>query len=277
MSLARPVETSVATPSGSLRWYALLFSAPRAREALAAMFELESELRDATAPRQDHAVAHTRLQWWRAEIDRLRGGHPQHPITQALRRLDEGADFGLLHEIMSGADLEMAGLTYASDAELDAYLFRSAGALHWMAAALAAPQVEADALRPWATGVGRVVRLVEVIRDLGLEAWHGRLFIPLDLLERHGLAPDGMQSRDLGPTARAVLAELAGRARTQHQALDTLAQGLPPEAIRGQRVLASLHLALLDEIERHDFDVGRQRLDLPYWRRPLCAWRAARA
>lgn len=276
MSQGSPTEASGAAPPGSLRWYGLLFSAPRAREALSAVFEFESELRDVTAPRQDHAVAHTRLQWWRAEIDRLRGGRPEHPITQALHRLDPAADFSLLHECMSGADLEMSGLTYADDGELDAYLFRSAGALHWLAAALAAPQFEAAALRPFATGVGRLVRLVEVIRDLGLDAWHGRLFVPLDLLERHGLSPEALQSRNLTPSARAALAELATRARAQHASLRTLAGGLPPEAIRGQRVLAGLHLALLDELERHDFDVGRQRLDLPYWRRTLCAWRAAR-
>ena len=53
-----------------MRYFALLYTPAEHRDALSALFVIDTELRDSAAS-ASHDVAHTRLQWWRAEIDRL--------------------------------------------------------------------------------------------------------------------------------------------------------------------------------------------------------------
>ncbi len=56
------------------------------------------------------------MQWWRAEVDRLAAGRPQHPITVALLGLRDCASHDplLLHEALTAADLDLARMTYCS-------------------------------------------------------------------------------------------------------------------------------------------------------------------
>src|SRR5512147_2264488 len=109
MPLPTDYAAQAAAPA-TPRAYALLFSLPARRDALTALYAIDAEIGAASSPRIEHGVAHTKLGWWRAEVDRLRGGHPEHPITRAL--LDAAGrapDYALLHERLAAADLRLAG------------------------------------------------------------------------------------------------------------------------------------------------------------------------
>ncbi len=108
------------TPPGSLRYFSVLFAPPERRALLESLYAFEAELRDTVAS-ASHDVAHTRLQWWRGEVDRYVGGRPQHPVTVALLGLRDcaGHDPGLLHELLTAADLDLARMTYATRSELE--------------------------------------------------------------------------------------------------------------------------------------------------------------
>lgn len=266
-----------AAPEGSLRWHALLYAPRHARPALAAILAFEAELRATTAIDQDHTVAHAKLQWWRAEVDRLQARRPVHPVTRSLHELAASQDWSLLHESLAGADLDLSCLTYATDQELGAYLYRSCGALHGLAAGMAAPGAKSGDVRQFGSAIGCLVRMAEILRDVGRDARAGRVFVPLERLERHRIDVPALQSRRLEGPARACLRELARKARSDWA---TATQSTPPllrEAATGQRALAGLHLALLDELERRDFDVGQARFEVRPWRRLWSGWRSARS
>ena len=73
-----------AAPPGSMRYFALLYAPVEQRELLTALFVIDAEIR-ASATQVAHEVAHTRLQWWRAEVDRLINRNAQHPATQVVQ------------------------------------------------------------------------------------------------------------------------------------------------------------------------------------------------
>src|SRR5262249_7775796 len=72
-----------AAPPGSMRYFSLLYAPDDRRDAIAALYVIDAEIRE-SARSASHDVAHTRLQWWRAEVDRLVNGAPQHPATRVL-------------------------------------------------------------------------------------------------------------------------------------------------------------------------------------------------
>jgi phytoene synthase len=220
-------------------------------------------------------VAHTRLQWWRGEIDRLVNASPQHPATKLINertRLPRNA-FAKLHELLAAADMDVARMTYANSQELRAYSSRSAGAVHeLMAAELVAPEALSEDLRSQANLLGTSVRQIEILRDLRQDAHDGRLYLPLDLLDRYGLRVDHAREREFAPPLRAALKELGDSIR---QTLDAGSKPRDPR-LRPLSVLAALHRRLLDRIAARDYDVAAERIDLGPIEKPWVAWRAAR-
>lgn len=271
-----------AAPPGSMRYFSLLYAPPERRDALMCLYAIEAEIRE-SAQNPVHEVAHTRLQWWRAEIDRLVNGAAQHPAARMLQERAGARDaLAHLHELLAAADMDLARMTYENEQELRAYLTRSGGTVQAaIAAELLAPEpLEEPGLR-LANRLGAGIRFAEVLRDLRQDAHEGRVYLPLEALERQGLSHRDLQVRDLQPALRALLEQMHGLARAQ---LRTLSQQEARQVwTRAQRarlrplfVLAALHERLLDRIASRGYDVLRERIELGPVEKPWIAWRAAR-
>ncbi len=263
-----------AAPPGSMRYFSLLYAPEERRDRLCALYVIDAEIRE-SAQSANHDVAHTRLQWWRAEIDRLVNGSPQHPAT---RLLDEGAApdraaFAKLHETVVAADMDLARMTYSNARELRAYCSRSGGAIQeLMAAQLLAPLPLDEATRATANRIGVGVRQSEILRDLRQDACDGRVYLPQDRLTAHNVTLEDLRGREIPPRLRAALREYRDAVGEELQT--ALAAARAP--LRPLAVLAALHRSLLKRIAARDFDVATARIDLGPIEKPWVAWRAAR-
>ncbi len=262
-----------AAPPGSMRYFSLLYAPENRREQLLALYVIDAEIRE-SAQSANHDVAHTRLQWWRAEIDRLVNGSPQHPATRLLNdSLRERTAFAKLHETIVAADMDLARMTYSNMGELRAYSSRSGGAIQeLMAAVLVAPLPLDEAVRATANRLGIGVRQSEMLRDLRQDAYAGRVYLPQERLTRHNVSLEDMRGREIPAHLKAALREFKDAV---HQELRS-ALASAPAALRPLAVLAALHRRLLDRIAAQDFDVAKSRIDLGPIEKPWVAWRTAR-
>lgn len=262
-----------AVPGGSLRHLAVLFSGSPERPLLEAIYAYEAELRRIVQG-SSHEAAHARLLWWRGEIDRLAGGRPTHPLAEALLPLRgrRDVDLDLLHEMLVAADLDLARLTYSSWQELDAYLFRSAGAPQVLiAAVLAGERGLAPAEREFAQRLGAAVRQERMLRNLSSDVAHGRLYAPLQALEAAGLEPRTF-GRPPDPAGAAFIADWRERVRCELDGLPALlGVAAHRQAQRHGLVLAELHGR---QLRRGHGPAGSPR-DLDPLTRLWTAWRTA--
>jgi phytoene synthase len=263
------------TPPGSLRYFSCLFAPATTRPLLDALYAFESEVRE-TVNSASHEVAHSRLQWWRAEVDRYAAGRAQHPVTRALQPLRDCAshDPGLLHETLVSADLDLARMTYANQQELDAYAYRASGALQTLvAAALAGPRELSATEREFARRLGMAQRQTEMLRDLALEAARGRVYAPLDALARAGIDPASLGTAS--PAAlRSVLDPWRGQVAASLASLPAVLERGERSAQRPGLVLAALHRRLLERLDPAAL-TARVRVDVPPWSRLWTAWTTA--
>lgn len=259
-----------------MRYFALLYTPAERREVITALFAIDTEIREA-ARSANHDVAHTRLRWWREEIDRLVNGSAQHPATRLLQREHRGVRSSLakLHELLVAADMDLARMTYVNEREIRAYCARSAGAVTQLIAEELSPDGSVDsATRTAANAIGVGIRLAEIIRDLRQDAHEGRIYIPLDELDRHAIRPEQLDARDIDRKVKELLDLLSQTART---ALETpLPDEHTHELLRPLRVLGALHDRLLRRIAARDYDVGTERIELGAFVKPWIAWREAR-
>jgi phytoene synthase len=263
------------TPPGSLRYFAVLYAPEPARPLLRALYAFEAEIRD-TVRATSHDVSHTRLQWWRGEVDRLLAGRPEHPVTRGLLPLREtGADVSLLHEVMVAADIDLACIALNDADEVAALAVRSSGSVQSLAAAASSrPRVVSNAELAFARRLGDAIAGVESLRDLRTEVAAGRLRLPLDQLQQAGVDPARLLD-DPAPTGLAgVLQQEKERLQRQFASLETLLNRDERSAQRQGLVLAALHSRLLHRIDITR-GAARTRAEMPPWSKLWTAWRTA--
>ena len=259
-----------------MRYFALLYTPKGRREAVTALYVIDAEIRE-SAQSANHDVAHTRLQWWRAEIDRLVNASPQHPATRALHEQYRGehSSLGKLHELLVAADMDLARMTYLNMRELRSYCVRSGGAIQELVAAQLTPDGLLDEpTRTAANAIGVGIRQAEIVRDLRQDACDGRIYLPLELLEQHAARPEDLRQPEISANSKSVLSMIRNGALNELNRRPSHSQ--QRALLRPLCVLATLHHCLLDRIAARNYDVASERIDLGRLEKPWIAWREAR-
>jgi phytoene synthase len=263
---------------GSLRHFAVLFSGFPEQPMIEALYAFETEVRRLLAA-TSHEAAHAKLQWWRAEIDRLVAGRPSHPRARALLPLRDrrDVDLTLLHEMLVAADLDLARMTYSTWQELDAYLFRSAGTTQTLiAAVLVGERGLTPAEREFARRVGAASRQCTMLFELDRDLARGRLYAPTAALEAAGIDPEAFVRDRRTKSASTFVAAWQGRVLSELRSLPAI---LHEPALRGRQrhglVLAALHERWLETRSAAAAPAGAPRPELGPFTRLWTAWRTA--
>jgi phytoene synthase len=262
-----------AAQSGSSFYYSFLFLPQEQRRAITAVYAFCREVDDVADECSDAALAAAKLAWWRGEIAALYGGQPQHPVTRALAPIVERYDIpqARLNEILDGMDMDLRQARYTDFAQLEHYCYHVAGVVGLVAARIFG-YVNSQTLR-YAETLGTALQLTNIIRDVGQDARHNRIYLPMDELARFGVtAADILNARHTESFGR-LMAFQAERAAEHYDRALAL---LPQEDRRAQRpglVMAAIYRTLLDEIRRDGCHVLMHRVKLTPIRKLWIAWR----
>jgi phytoene synthase len=177
-----------AAPEGSWGHYATVFFPPHARAGLVALLALERELVEVVEACSDAAVAERKLAFWHAELARLLGDAPTHPVTHALWvHARDALDASLSAGLIDGVRARIEQPQVLCGAQLDASCRRTAGVMGEAAARLLSPG-DAAAMH----AAGQAAAAAERVRLLGLPRRAGlppHASVPLDLLVACGARP----------------------------------------------------------------------------------------
>ena len=133
--------------------------------------------------------------------------------------------------------------------------------------------------RQYATDLGVALQLTNILRDVPGDLARGRVYLPQEDLRRFGvteadLAREAAAARGVSsPAVRELLRFQAARARDYYA---RAAAALPPSDARrlvAAEIMAAIYRAILDRIERSDYDVFTTVVRIPRPRRALIALR----
>jgi phytoene synthase len=262
-----------AAASGSSFYYSFLFLPQERRRAITALYAYCREVDDIVDEMQEPGVAQAKLAWWTEEIGRLYAGEPQHPVTRAL--LPHLAAFRIGREslllVLEGMAMDLRQNRYLDYATLERYCHNVAGVVGELAAGIFG--VSDERSYEYARRLGLALQLTNIIRDVGEDARRGRVYLPLDELQRHGVKVSDLLDGRYVEGYLPLMQSQARRARTVYAA--ALA-ALPAADRRAQRpglIMGAIYATLLDEIEREGFRVLHQRIALTPLRKLWIAWR----
>ena len=262
-----------AARSGSSFYYSFLFLPAAQRRAITALYAFCREVDDTVDEASDPSVARTRLAWWRDEVARLYAGAPQHPVTRALQPVHQafGIDQGRLIEIIDGMQMDLDQTRYLDFAGLRLYCHRVAGVVGTLSAGIFSPG--RPDLATYAESLGIALQLTNIVRDVGEDARRGRIYLPIEDLQRFQVPAHQILAGEHSERFEALMRFQAARARAYYR--EAFA-ALPADTRRDQRaglIMAAIYATLLTEIERDGFQVLRQRVSLTPLRKFWLAWR----
>jgi 15-cis-phytoene synthase len=266
-----------AAPPGSSVYYALR-QAPLAQQPLlTALFALRRELEDTVKNTSDPVIGRAKLAWWQQELGALAAGRPSHPVTLALAAhgADLRAEADTWQALVSGFEMDLDQARYLDFANLRTYIDKVGGAFAHAVAGVTAS--ESEHVRDWAPPLGNALMLAHLVQEVGNDARHGRIYIPIDELQQHRVTAAELINRKYSAAFSELMRFQTGRAR---DALQAALASIPESERKTQRTLraqSAMALALLDEIERDGYQVLHQRIALTPIRKLWIAWRAARA
>jgi len=215
LSDRQEIARRVLAASTSFYWAMRLLPADR-RAAIFAVYAFCRTVDDIADDDPDRARRQAGLAEWRREVDAIYAGKPRHLIARAL--LAGVQSFGLrradLLAIIDGMEMDADGPIVAPDrATLDLYCDRVASAVGRLCVSIFGEP--GDAGMAVAHHLGRALQLANIARDVDEDARIGRVYLPRDLLERHGIPatpPLGIMAHPAFPKAWREFAALAAAA-----------------------------------------------------------------
>jgi len=197
---------------------------------------------------------------WRREIDRLYAGHPEKPIGRALllpvRRYDLRKDDFIA--LIDGMEMDAADAFHGPPMDtLTLYCERVAGAVGMLSVRVFGEPGDAGTRLAWS--LGQALQLTNILRDVYEDAERGRLYLPDELLTKHGIATRDCAAVLRHPSVPAVCADLSQLAKLRFDEAIAAMGDCDRRKIRPAVVMMYVYRAILDKLIRR----GWTRLNEP--------------
>lgn len=261
--------------SGSSFTLSFMFLPKEKRDAMTALYAFCREVDDVVDECTDYQIAQTKLAWWKQEVHRLFHETPQHPVTQALQPVVKRFNLQETHfiEIIDGMQMDTQYNRYADFEQLALYCYRVASVVGLLSAQIFG--YSHPATLEYAHDLGMAFQLTNIIRDVGEDARRGRIYIPLDELERAGVTEEQLLNSKSSEQIQALLLKQIERAELFY---DKALNQLPKADIKPQLpglIMAAIYRALLEEIKPEPNLVLTHKIMLPPFRKlklAVSAW-----
>jgi squalene synthase HpnC len=207
----------------------------------------------------DTAESLKQLNLWRAELDRMYAGEAEHPVFVALK--GTVARYGIPKQPF--ADLIRAFIQdrnvsrYRNWDEVLDYCVYSANPVGRLVLYLCGySDAERQSL---SDATCTALQLANFWQDITVDQQKDRVYLPLDLLAKHGYTVDELFAHKFDDRFRAVMQEAVDRAR------ELFLAGLPLNRMVNRRLAVDLELfsrggmCVLDKIEQQGYDVLSRR------------------
>jgi len=268
-ALIRTIRHRVEAAGTSFYWAMRLLPRKR-RDGMYAVYAFCREVDDIADGERPADRKVTALAAWHEEIDALYAGHPHHLVARAL--VEPALHYQLrrqdFHSIIDGVEMDARETIRAPDlATLDLYCARVACAVGHLSVHIFGDR--SDAAHAVAESLGRALQLTNILRDLDEDAGRGRLYLPREILDRHGIRGTDPVQILRHPALPAVCRQLAAVAEGHFRESIRAMAGCSRRAMRPAAVMAAIYRATLAELLRSGWSDPTCRVSLS---KPLKLW-----
>lgn len=242
-------------------YYGFRLLPPAKRDALCALYAFMRRADDISDDAGSAKAAG--LSAWRAALDRaLAGDYGGHRSLPALHHAvtQYGIPARYIHDVISGAEMDLTVFSYPSFDRLREYCYRVAGAVGLCCIHVFGFR---DTHAPeHAEKLGIAFQLTNILRDIPRDLEMGRVYLPQDELAQRGCAPGKLVEWAQASASRGAFRELMQFQVTRAWKFYQEGIGLIPLVDEDSRAalwaLADIYSGILQKIEARDYHVFGQ-------------------
>jgi phytoene synthase len=235
----------------------------RAARALYAFCRITDDLVDCQAQAGEAGILRTLHDWQRRALD----DHPDLDDPVALAWADTRHRFRIprryAEQLIEGVARDLTQHRYQTFAELTTYCYGVASTVGLMAMHIigfAGPAAIAYAVR-----LGVALQLTNILRDIATDWAHGRVYLPLEELHDFGLRLSDLAEGRVTPRWRAFMRFQIERNRQLYEEAWPGIALLHADGRLAIAAAATFYRHILDDIEKHDYDVFSRRAHVTTW------------
>jgi phytoene synthase len=259
------------------RYFATLFAPADRRPGLFALYAFNSEIARVREQVSEPIPGEIRLSWWREALQGLRPEEASaHPVADAIRttiavnRLPVDAFIRMTEARV--LDLYNDPIPTVND--LEGYTGDTSSSLIRLASIILAGGGEPGGAEA-AGHAGVAYAVTGLLRALPFHAQRGQVFIPAEVLAKHGARRDDILAGRASPGVYAALREMRAFARRHLVSARTASGDIKREASSAFLPVALCDL-YLKQMEKRGYNPFRTLIETPQWRRQGRLWLAAK-
>jgi phytoene synthase len=255
----------IARQTGKNFYYSFLVMPPAKRAAMCAVYAFMRHSDDIADGAASPGAALDGLRRWRAQVDSaLDGGEAGDPTLPALVDTVRGYQIPRrhFHEVLDGAEMDQTTRRYATFDELYKYCYRVASAVGLVVLPIFGYGHKDKAALVAAEACGIAFQLTNILRDVKEDAQMGRVYLPLEDLERFGVAVDDVLTARATPQFLELMKFEAGRAHGYYDKARPLVELIDRDSRSTLAVMMAIYGGILRKIEDNKFAVFDERIRL---------------
>jgi phytoene synthase len=228
------------------------------RDGMSALYAFCREVDD-VADDESVPIAERRVQLaaWREDVRRAcERGAPEFQVNRELQsiiRPHSGLTFALFDDLIRGVEMDLDIKRYNTHAELEQYCYRVASVVGLLSIEIFG--YTDPRTRDYAVYLGKALQLTNIVRDVKTDAERGRIYFPLEELERFRVTESEILNGIYSPRFRELAASVAGRAKHFYKlARETLPRA-DRRAMAAAELMGSVYWRLLEKLEAGEFNV----------------------
>ncbi len=192
------------------------------------------------------------------------GDEVSNPVLRAYANTVQecGVEAAGISAFLRSMKMDTSVFRYRTIEDLEGYTYGSAAVVGLMMCRVVG--AEDEAARPHAEALGTAMQLTNFLRDIGEDLRRGRIYVPLEDLERFGYTEGDLERGVVDKRFKSLIDFEMERARSLYAVADEGMKYIP----KGRRfpvvVARNLYAGILDRIAARDYDVfsGRARTSL---------------
>lgn len=177
-------------------------------------------------------------------------------------------------QLIDGVARDLSQTRYETFEDLTTYCYGVASTVGLMSMYIIG--FRSDEAIPYAIKLGVALQLTNILRDVGEDFRHGRLYLPAEELQAFGIHESDLAAGSVTEQWRAFMRFQIDRTRGLYADAGPGVRLLEREGRLSIGAAASLYSGILDVIERNDYDVFTRRASLSAWgklsRLPALVW-----
>ena len=239
------------------------------REAMASLYAFCREVDD-VADEDSIPVGQRQaeLDRWRVDIaEACSDGRPDFPVNRELQPYirEYQMPLDLFEELIRGMEMDLSITRYHTLEDLEKYCYRVASVVGLLSIRIFGYKNEA--CKDYAYHLGLALQLTNILRDVRIDAERGRIYLPLDVMKKHGVSEADILEGRYTQNYVALAREIADRAADHYRKARELLPREDRRSMVAAELMGAVYWRLLKKVEANNFNVfGPQttRLSKPH-------------